>query len=94
MKKAEREFQDKVRALGCIVCRMRHHVFSPCEIHHCLSGGRRMGEMFVLGLCFEHHRSGRNDEEVVSRDHNQKRFEARYGKESWLLEQTKRLIGG
>lgn len=51
-----------------------------------------MGEMFVLPLCHLHHRSGRNDAECVSRDHNQKRFEARYGKEEWLQsEADKRL---
>lgn len=53
-----------------------------------LSGGRRMGEMYVLGLCYMHHRSGYE----FSRDHNQKRFEQKFGKESWLLEKTKEMI--
>jgi len=51
-----------------------------------------MGEMYVLGLCPTHHRSGRNDEQVVSRDHNQKRFEARYGTEASLLDATKVML--
>lgn len=92
MKKSEAKFQDAVRQLGCIICRLFHHVFSPCEIHHMLSGGRRMGEMFVLGLCFLHHRSGRDDAEVVSRDHNQSRFEARYGTEKSLLAKTQQMV--
>ena len=48
-----------------------------------------MGHTFTIPLCFNHHRSGRNDAEVVSRDHNQRRFEARYGSEIYLLEQTR-----
>lgn len=92
MRKAEAQFQDAVRQLGCIVCRLFHNVFSPCEIHHMLSGGRRMGQLFVLGLCFLHHRSGRDDDEVVSRDHNQSRFEKRYGTEKTLLEKTQQMI--
>ena len=51
-----------------------------------------MGEMFVLPLCYWHHRSGRDDEEITSRDHNQRRFEARYGTEESLLEQTKARV--
>jgi hypothetical protein len=89
---AEAKFQDQVRQLGCIICRLFHGVFSPCEIHHMLRGGRRMGEMFVLGLCPTHHRSGRNDDEVVSRDQNQRRFEKRYGTEESLLSKTRELV--
>lgn len=85
MTKAEKAYQDAVRRLGCIVCWLFHGVFTPCEIHHMLSGGRRMGERYVLGLCYWHHRSGRNDAECVSRDHNQRRFEARYMPEAELL---------
>lgn len=92
MKKAEAEFQRHVRALGCIVCRIHRRMDSPAEIHHMLSGGRRRGEMFVLGLCFEHHRAGRNDHLCVSRDHNQRRFEAAYGTEESLLAKTRELI--
>jgi hypothetical protein len=93
MTKADKRYQDAVRSLGCIICQLFHLCYSPCEIHHRLTGGRRMGERFVLGLCFLHHRSGRCDEEVVSRDHNQRRFEARYGKEEWLQEKQDEAIG-
>jgi hypothetical protein len=92
--KAEALFQRAVRDLGCIVCWLDMGIHdSPCEIHHMLSGGRRMGEMYVLPLCPTHHRGGRNDSEVVSRDHNQRRFEARYGTEMSLLEKTRELVG-
>lgn len=89
MTKAESAFQREVRDLGCIVCLLHRKVFTPCEIHHRLSGGRRMGEIYVLGLCYSHHRSGRDDAECVSRDHNQRRFEAAYGTEQYLWDQTR-----
>lgn len=93
MTKAESAFQAAVRELGCIVCRVHGDLFTPCEIHHMLSGGRRRGEMYVLGLCYPHHRSGKNNPGCVSRDHSQRRFEARYGTEESLLAKTKELIG-
>ena len=92
MRKAEKSWLDAVTQLGCIVCWLFHGVFSPAEVHHLLQCGRRLGHLFSIPLCFLHHRSGRDDEEVVSRDHNQKRFEARYGTEQSLLEKTKALV--
>jgi hypothetical protein len=92
MNKAERDWMDKICALGCIICRLFHNIFSPAEPHHMLSGGRKLGHLFTIPLCPLHHRSGRNDAEVVSRDQNQRRFEKRYGKESDLLEKTRELV--
>ena len=92
MTKAERLYQAAVSENGCIVCHLDLHEHSLCEIHHRLSGGRRMGEMFVLGLCPTHHRSGLCNQFVVSRDHNQRRFEERYGTEEWLQAQQDRMI--
>lgn len=57
-----------------------------------LSGGRRLGHLFTLPLCYQHHRSGRNDDRVTSRDQSQRRFESRYGKESDMLEEVRRLV--
>jgi hypothetical protein len=83
---------DAICQLGCIVCHLFLGVFSPAEPHHMLSGGRRRGHFFTIPLCFLHHRSGRNDEEVVSRDQNQRRFEKRYGTEDSLLAETRDLV--
>jgi hypothetical protein len=92
MTKSEAAFQDRVREHGCIVCYEFLALYSPCEIHHLLSGGRRIGEMHVLGLCKPHHRGGRNDAEVVSRHPWRKEFESRYGTEPTLLERTRSLV--
>ena len=92
MTKAESRWLNQITQLGCIVCRLFHGTYSPAEAHHMLSGGRRRGHMFTIPLCILHHRSGRNDDQVVSRDHNQRRFEARYGTEQSLLETTRELV--
>lgn len=90
--KAESAWMDAICQLGCIICRLFHNVFSPAEPHHMLSGGRRRGHLFTIPLCFLHHRSGRNDAQVVSRDQNQQRFEKRYGTEDSLLAKTRELV--
>lgn len=90
--KAEKEWFDDITRVGCIVCRRERRYCVPAEVHHMLSGGRKMGHLFTLPLCFEHHRSGRNDERVTSRDHNQRRFEARYGTEAGMLEEVRGLV--
>ena len=93
MTKSESEFQFKVRNLGCIACLVAWQLYSPCEIHHILSGGRRIGEDRVLGLCPLHHRGGRASEKFVSRHPYKRLFERCYGTELELLKQTKMLIG-
>jgi hypothetical protein len=93
VRKADAEYLGKIVALGCIVCRNLGYGYVPAEPHHMLDGGRRIGHQHALPLCYDHHRSGRNDDEVVSRDHNQRRFEARNGTEADLLAQVWELIG-
>ncbi len=87
----QRWMTDAVR-LGCIICLIEGRGESQAEIHHMLSSGRRMGHMFTIPLCAIHHRGGCNDADVVSRDQSQRRFEARYGPESWLLRDTVRRV--
>jgi hypothetical protein len=90
MNKSQKAFQDRVRRLGCIVC-LGQGVDSPAEIHHILSGSRRIGEDSVLGLCQIHHRGQVNTAEAVSRHPWRREFEARYGTEAELLEKTREL---
>ena len=92
--KEERAWMDAIVQLGCVICLREGQGPTPAEVHHMLSGGRRMGHMFTLPLCYQHHRSRRNDADVVSRDQNQRRFEARYGPEAELLAWVKDQIKG
>lgn len=56
MLKAEKEWQARVRDLGCIICRNKLRVYSPASIHHAETGaGGRRDHMKVLPLCPRHH---------------------------------------
>ena len=92
MTKAQKALQTRIRALGCIVCH-GEGVYSECDLHHLLRGGRRIGEDFVISLCPNHHRSGLNTAEVISRHPWKRAFEAKYGTEFQLLEKTRELCG-
>jgi len=90
--KAQKDLQDRIRRLGCIVC-LGQGVHSECDLHHLLRGSRRINEDSVIGLCPMHHRSGLNTQEVVSRHPWRREFEARYGTEDELLQKTRMLCG-
>lgn len=51
----EFRIQQMVR-LGCCACAYLHIPFVDVEVHHILSGGRRMGDWFTIPLCPGHHR--------------------------------------
>lgn len=50
-----------IKKLGCICCMLNRErgvptaYFGVCEAHHLLSGGRRRGHDFTIGLCRWHH---------------------------------------
>lgn len=92
MTNAEHAFQDAVRQVGCIVCLTSMNIRSDCDIHHLLSGGRKIGEMDVLGLCDKHHRNGGDNKDWTSRHPHRVRFEKRYGTEQSLLAKTRELV--
>ena len=93
MTKAEKAWMDAVASLGCIVCRMNGMGYVPCAIHHLLSGGRRMGHLFTIGLCDPgHHKGAPSDSGQVSRHPNKRAFERQYGTEADLLERTRRRV--
>lgn len=86
--KEEKEYMDRVVALGCCVCRLFHGVESPCEIHH-IDGKTKEGAHFMtIGLCYNHHRSKKRIFECVSRHPWKNAFELRYGTEERLLIKT------
>ena len=92
MTKAEQSFQDSLRDLGCIACLVSNGLRTDGDIHHMLSGSKRIGEMHVLCLCYTHHRSELNNAQVVSRHHWRREFERRYGTEADLLKLTQGLV--
>ncbi len=92
MTKADEQYQDALRQLGCIVCNLFNGCYTPASIHHILSGGRRIGERHVLPLCYPHHQGGFNDERCVSRHPYRVAFIKRYGSEEWLRDEANKRI--
>jgi hypothetical protein len=94
--KAEKERFRKLVDIGCICCRILG-VYSQPEIHHILSGGRRMGHMFTIPLCPTHHRGvvafprGSFDPGPSLAD-GSKPFHARFGTQKELLAKVNELI--
>jgi Recombination enhancement, RecA-dependent nuclease len=90
--KAEKLWMNRIVDLGCIVCQNEFNVFSPASVHH-LDGKTKEGShLLTIPLCFNHHQSGFNDENCVSRHPHKSSFEKRYGTEQELLKQCQELI--
>ena len=89
---AESSYIARVVAAGCIVCRNLGHGETPAEAHHIGNGtmGKRASNHEVIALCPSHHRHGGHGVAVHA---GRKAFQARYGTEQELLEQTRRELG-
>lgn len=88
----EQAWMDAIVRIGCCVCIRTGLGATPGEVHHRLRAGRKLGHRFTLCLCPSHHRGGLDNRFIVSRDHNQRRFEARYGSEEELQEWTEQRV--
>ena len=89
--KAERNHMGAVAALGCVVCRNLGFGETPAEVHHIGNGtlGKKASNFETIPLCDAHHRNGGHGVAVHA---GRKTFEARYGTERELLEQTRREL--
>ena len=89
---AESSYIARVVAAGCIVCRNLGYGETPAEAHHIGNGtmGKRASNYEVIALCPSHHRHGGHGVAVHA---GRQAFEARYGTEQELLEQTRRELG-
>lgn len=89
---AESAHIARVVAAGCIVCRNLGYGEAPAEAHHIGNGtiGKRASNYSVIALCPNHHRHGGHGVAVHA---GRKAFEARYGTEQELLEQTRSELG-
>jgi hypothetical protein len=89
----KQEWFAALQDLGCIVCLNEFGIKSPPDIHHIhQNGNRRVDDFHTIPLCPNHHRSGVNNEQYVSRHPWKKEFEKRYGNEWDLLEQVREKI--
>ena len=93
MTKAEKAWLSRITQLGYICCHLQGRGYVPAEVHHILSGGRRIGHLATLGLCSPgHHRNARAGTGEISRHPTKAQFESRYGTEAELLEKTQQLL--
>jgi hypothetical protein len=93
--KAQKERIARVLALGCCICGLETHG-SPLEVHHLISGGKRMGHDFTVCLCRYHHRGiGYHRRLMIDRGpslaHGSKLFTEAYGSQQnlWMRTQTR-----
>lgn len=56
--KANARRMRMLREVGCLACRINNNgvLGYPVELHHLLSGGRRIGHAATVPLCAWHHR--------------------------------------
>lgn len=92
MNASERKRMRRLVEIGCIVCRNQSRGYVPPEIHHIVSGGRRLGHIYTVPLCPGHHRASPADSGEIGRHQNKTQFEKRYGTEAELLELTNGYI--
>lgn len=89
MKKAEREYLNRVVSLGCIVCRNLGHGETPAHVHHIRTGkgmAQRASNYETIPLCPAHHQHGGHGVAIHA---GQKTWETNFGTELELLEQVK-----
>ncbi len=88
-------------SLGCIACRLGGHGFEPAQIHHILSGGKRIGHDATIPVCPWHHvgepRYPYNAATMIvlrgpSLGRHKQAFVKEYGTEQSLLERTNELL--
>lgn len=94
MTREEKAWLASICAYGCICCLAFGRPRTPAEPHHILRNGRRMGHLFTLPLCSGHHRSGRYDDEFVSRHPYKTRWVRLFGNELDLLVKLQSEING
>jgi RecA-dependent nuclease len=46
---------ERVAAVGCVICRRLHGIYTPCQVHHVAEGSGLRSDFSVAGLCELHH---------------------------------------
>ena len=88
MTKREREYRNRVVALGCLVCRNLGYGPTPADYHHIRTGqgtSQRASHFLGIPLCRDHHQHGGHGVAIHA---GQETFERMYGTELDLLAQT------
>ena len=93
--KADLARYRKLVDYGCVCCN-ELGIYTPPDMHHVLSGGRRMGNKFTIPLCPYHHRGVKaywvDAKDGPSLADGSKPFEKRWGTQAQLLERVNKAI--
>jgi hypothetical protein len=84
--RADREHWDRIASLGCIACRLDGNHAPEVSIHHVDGRTKPGAHRLVLPLCAGHHQDGTGIPGLIAVHPYKARFEARYGKQSKLVE--------
>lgn len=87
---AERAWMDRIAELPCIACEQDGNE-RQASVHHIVQGNRRLGHLFTLPLCYQHHQG--NGREVPSVHFAKRTFVQRYGAELDLLAKLQVRLG-
>lgn len=92
--KAEKAFWHDLAGLGCCACMKDGRVNPWVSIHHIRGRTAKGAHMDVLALCAQHHQQDDTDPLGRIAVHpNKARFEAQYGSQYELLEESKNRLG-
>lgn len=102
--KAEQKRFDRMKDMGqCVACYQRGiHGRGYIQIHHLLSGNRRIGHMATVSLCVWHHQGTLMDGQTSARmtatlgpslANGSKPFHAEFGTDAELLALQNALLG-
>lgn len=100
--KDEKTRMERLSLSGCVVCRLQHGAFVENQVHHMTAGGRRLGHRFTIPLCPWHHQGkcvGEYPTAEMTRIYGpsfangRKDFEAAFGSEEHLLDETDKWLG-
>jgi len=64
------------------------------EIHHLTDGGRRLGDLFTIPLCFNHHQAQSPLPVGEAYHKGKKTFMQKYGNNQELLQKANKLLEG
>ena len=96
-RKPTKEEQKWIAAIvdyGCCICKNELGIFSPASVHHMNGSKKKDCHLETLPICWNHHQSHINNDELTSRHPWKAAFEKRYGTERELLKQLQDEIGG
>lgn len=89
----KRYWNQLCEIVGCIACRKDGNMNRHVSVHHTEGRTKHGAHRKVLPLCAGHHQKGTgNDKTMIAVHPDKARFEAKYGKQSDLIDECNAII--